>query len=172
MLFGSINVTQMVIIMVYVWLLAVTNLNRLISIINVVSDYGWIKTNMILSITLQICESNDTLFAWASPSPCMIASSPSQTLSSLSQTCGNVPLLSLLRHPPLPLPGYMCRWTSQRTHVVDRFCWPFLPCASTWQLCWHVHATWLSNREEGPIIAKKKTGCTCATHYSATLVLL
>jgi hypothetical protein len=46
-LFGSRNVTQMVMVMVYVRLLAVTNLNRLVSIFSVVSDYGWTKTNMI-----------------------------------------------------------------------------------------------------------------------------
>jgi hypothetical protein len=39
-LFGSRNVTQMVMVMVYVRLLAVTNLNRLVSIFSVVSDYG------------------------------------------------------------------------------------------------------------------------------------
>jgi hypothetical protein len=44
-LFGSRNVTEMV--MVYVRLLAVTNLNRLVSIFSVVSDYGWTKTNII-----------------------------------------------------------------------------------------------------------------------------
>jgi hypothetical protein len=44
-LFGSRNVTQMV--MVYVRLLAVTNLNRLVSIFSVVFDYSWTKTNMI-----------------------------------------------------------------------------------------------------------------------------
>jgi hypothetical protein len=48
-LFGSRNVTQMVMVMVmvYVRLLAVTNLNRLVSNFSVVSDYGWTKTNMI-----------------------------------------------------------------------------------------------------------------------------
>jgi hypothetical protein len=44
-LFGSKNITQMV--MVYARLLMVTNLNRLISNFSVVSDYGWTKTNMI-----------------------------------------------------------------------------------------------------------------------------
>jgi hypothetical protein len=38
--FGSRNVTQMVMVMVYVRLLAVSNFS-------VVSDYGWTKTNMI-----------------------------------------------------------------------------------------------------------------------------
>jgi hypothetical protein len=37
-LFSSTNVTQMV--MVYALLLAVTNLNRMVSIFSVVSDYG------------------------------------------------------------------------------------------------------------------------------------
>jgi hypothetical protein len=37
----------MVMVMVYVRLLAVTNLNRLISIFSVVSNYDWTKTNMI-----------------------------------------------------------------------------------------------------------------------------
>jgi hypothetical protein len=46
-LFGSRNVTQMVMVTVYVRLLAVTKLNRLVSIFSVVSDYGWTKTNMI-----------------------------------------------------------------------------------------------------------------------------
>jgi hypothetical protein len=46
-LFGSKNVTQMVMVMVLARLLAVTNLNRLVSNFNVVSDYGWTKTNMI-----------------------------------------------------------------------------------------------------------------------------
>jgi hypothetical protein len=46
-LFGSKNVTQMVMVMVSARLLAVTNLNRLISNFSVVSDYGWTKTNMI-----------------------------------------------------------------------------------------------------------------------------
>jgi hypothetical protein len=42
-LFGSRNVMQMVMVMVYGRLLAVTNLNRLVSNFSVVSDYGWIK---------------------------------------------------------------------------------------------------------------------------------
>jgi hypothetical protein len=46
-LFGSKNVTQMVMVMVSARLLAVTNLNRLVSNFSVVSDYGWTKTNMI-----------------------------------------------------------------------------------------------------------------------------
>jgi hypothetical protein len=46
-LFGSKNVTQMVMIMVSARLLAVTNLNRLVSNFSVVSDYDWTKTNMI-----------------------------------------------------------------------------------------------------------------------------
>jgi hypothetical protein len=46
-LFGSKNVTQTVMVMVYARLLAVTNLNRLVSNFSVVSDYGWTKTNMI-----------------------------------------------------------------------------------------------------------------------------
>jgi hypothetical protein len=46
-LFGSKNVTQMVMVMVYARLLALTNLNRLISNFSVVSGYGWTKTNMI-----------------------------------------------------------------------------------------------------------------------------
>jgi hypothetical protein len=46
-LFGSKNVTQMVMVMVLARLLSVTNLNRLISNFSVVSDYGWTKTNMI-----------------------------------------------------------------------------------------------------------------------------
>jgi hypothetical protein len=46
-LFGSKNVTQMVMVMVSVRLLAVTNLNRLVSNFSVISDYGWTKTNMI-----------------------------------------------------------------------------------------------------------------------------
>jgi hypothetical protein len=45
--FGSKNVTQMVMVMVSARLLAVTNLNRLVSNFSVVSDYGWTKTNMI-----------------------------------------------------------------------------------------------------------------------------
>jgi hypothetical protein len=44
-MFGSKNVTQMV--MVSTRLLAVTNLNRLVSNFRVVFDYGWTKTNMI-----------------------------------------------------------------------------------------------------------------------------
>jgi hypothetical protein len=47
MLFGSKNVTQMVMVTVSARLLAVTNLNRLVSNFSVVSDYGWIKTNMV-----------------------------------------------------------------------------------------------------------------------------
>jgi hypothetical protein len=47
MLFGSKNVTQMVMVMIYARLLAVTNLNRLVLNFNVVSDYDWTKTNMI-----------------------------------------------------------------------------------------------------------------------------
>jgi hypothetical protein len=47
MLFGSKNVTQMAMVTVYDRLLVVTNLNRLVSIFSVVSDYGWTKTNMI-----------------------------------------------------------------------------------------------------------------------------
>jgi hypothetical protein len=39
-LFGSKNVTQMVMVMVSARLLAVTNLNRLVSNFSVVSDYG------------------------------------------------------------------------------------------------------------------------------------
>jgi hypothetical protein len=46
-LFGSKNVTQMVMVMIYARLLAVTNLNRLVSNFSAVSDYGWTKTNMI-----------------------------------------------------------------------------------------------------------------------------
>jgi hypothetical protein len=46
-LFGSRNVKQMVMVMVYARLLAVTNLNRLVSIFSVVSYYSWTKTNMI-----------------------------------------------------------------------------------------------------------------------------
>jgi imidazolonepropionase-like amidohydrolase len=46
-LFGSKNVRQMVMVMVSARLLAVTNLNRLVSNFSVVSDYGWTKTNMI-----------------------------------------------------------------------------------------------------------------------------
>jgi hypothetical protein len=46
-LFGSKNVTQMVMVMVYARLLMVTNLNRLLSNFSVISDYGWTKTNMI-----------------------------------------------------------------------------------------------------------------------------
>jgi hypothetical protein len=46
-LFGSKNVTQMVMVMVSARLLAVTNLNRQVSNFSVVSDYGWTKTNMI-----------------------------------------------------------------------------------------------------------------------------
>jgi hypothetical protein len=46
-LFGSKNVTQMVMVMVSARLLAVTNLNRLVSNFSVVFDYGWTKTNMI-----------------------------------------------------------------------------------------------------------------------------
>jgi hypothetical protein len=46
-LFGSKNITQMIIVIIYVRLLAVTNLNRLISNFSVVSDYDWTKTNMI-----------------------------------------------------------------------------------------------------------------------------
>jgi hypothetical protein len=46
-LFGSKNVTQMVMVMVSARLLTVTNLNRLVSNFSVVSDYGWTKTNMI-----------------------------------------------------------------------------------------------------------------------------
>jgi hypothetical protein len=46
-LFGSKNVTQMVMVMVSARLLAVTNFNRLVSNFSVVSDYGWTKTNMI-----------------------------------------------------------------------------------------------------------------------------
>jgi hypothetical protein len=69
MLFGSRNVTQMVMVMVYARLLAVTNLNRLVSIFSVISDYGWTKINMIsryqLPIALQICEPNDTLVSLA-----------------------------------------------------------------------------------------------------------
>jgi hypothetical protein len=41
------NVTQMIMVMVYARLLAVTNLNRLISNFSVVSHYGWTKTNMM-----------------------------------------------------------------------------------------------------------------------------
>jgi hypothetical protein len=39
-LFGLKNVTQMVMVTVYDRLLVVTNLNRLVSIFSVVSDYG------------------------------------------------------------------------------------------------------------------------------------
>jgi hypothetical protein len=39
--FGSQNVSQMVTVMVCIRLPAVTNLNRLVSISSVVSDYGW-----------------------------------------------------------------------------------------------------------------------------------
>jgi hypothetical protein len=39
-LFGSRNVAQMVMVMIYTRLLAVTNLNRLVLIFSVVSDYG------------------------------------------------------------------------------------------------------------------------------------
>jgi hypothetical protein len=46
-LFGSKNVTQMVMVMVSARLLTVTNLNRLVSNFSVVSDYDWTKTNMI-----------------------------------------------------------------------------------------------------------------------------
>jgi hypothetical protein len=46
-LFGSKIVTQMVMVMVSARLLAVTNLNRLVSNFSVVSDYGCTKTNMI-----------------------------------------------------------------------------------------------------------------------------
>jgi hypothetical protein len=46
-LFGSRNVTQMVMVTVYVRLLPVINLNRLVSNFSVISDYGWTKTNMI-----------------------------------------------------------------------------------------------------------------------------
>jgi hypothetical protein len=46
-LFGSRNVRQMVIVMVYTRLPAVTSLNRPVSIFSVVSNYGWTKTNMI-----------------------------------------------------------------------------------------------------------------------------
>jgi hypothetical protein len=46
-LFGLRNVMQMVMVMVYARLLAVINLNRLISNFSMVSDYGWTKTNMI-----------------------------------------------------------------------------------------------------------------------------
>jgi hypothetical protein len=46
-LFGSKNVTQMVMVTVYDRLLVVTNLNSLVSIFSMVSDYGWTKTNMI-----------------------------------------------------------------------------------------------------------------------------
>jgi hypothetical protein len=48
-LFGSKNVTQMVMVMVMVYarLLAVTNLNSLVSNFSVVSEYGWTKTNLI-----------------------------------------------------------------------------------------------------------------------------
>jgi hypothetical protein len=35
------------VVMVYARLLVVTNLNRLVSNFSVVSDYSWIKTNMI-----------------------------------------------------------------------------------------------------------------------------
>jgi hypothetical protein len=37
----------MVMVMVYARLLAVTNLNRLVSNFSVVSDYSWTKTNII-----------------------------------------------------------------------------------------------------------------------------
>jgi hypothetical protein len=46
-LFGLRNVMQIVMVMVYARLLAVINLNRLISNFSMVSDYGWTKTNMI-----------------------------------------------------------------------------------------------------------------------------
>jgi hypothetical protein len=46
-LFGSKNVTQMVMVMVLARLLTVTNLNRLVLNFSVVSDYDWTKTNMI-----------------------------------------------------------------------------------------------------------------------------
>jgi hypothetical protein len=46
-LFGSKNVTQMLMVMVYARLLAVTNLNKLVSNFSTVSDYGWTITNMI-----------------------------------------------------------------------------------------------------------------------------
>jgi hypothetical protein len=46
-MFGSKNVTQMVMVMVSARLLVVTNLNRLVSNFSVISDYGWTKTNMI-----------------------------------------------------------------------------------------------------------------------------
>jgi hypothetical protein len=39
-LFGSRNVTEMIMVMVYARLLAVTSLNRLISLFSVISDYG------------------------------------------------------------------------------------------------------------------------------------
>jgi hypothetical protein len=46
-LFGSRNVTQRVMIMVYIRLLSVTSLNSPVSIFSMVSDYGGTKTNMI-----------------------------------------------------------------------------------------------------------------------------
>jgi hypothetical protein len=46
-LFGSINVTQRVMVMVYIRLLSVTSLNSLVLIFSMVSDYGGTKTNMI-----------------------------------------------------------------------------------------------------------------------------
>jgi hypothetical protein len=46
-LFGSRNVTQRVMVMVYIRLLSVTSLNSPVSIFSMVSDYGGTKTNMI-----------------------------------------------------------------------------------------------------------------------------
>jgi hypothetical protein len=46
-LFGSRNVTQRVIVMVYIRLLSVTSLNSAVSIFSMVSDYGGTKINMI-----------------------------------------------------------------------------------------------------------------------------
>jgi hypothetical protein len=46
-LFGSRNVTQRLMVMVYIRLLSVTSLNSPVSIFSMISDYGGTKTNMI-----------------------------------------------------------------------------------------------------------------------------
>jgi hypothetical protein len=46
-LFGLRNVTQRVMVMVYIRLLLVTSLNSPVSIFSMISDYGGTKTNMI-----------------------------------------------------------------------------------------------------------------------------
>jgi hypothetical protein len=46
-LFGSGNVTQRVMVIVYIRLLPVTSLNNPVSIFSMISDYGRTKTNMI-----------------------------------------------------------------------------------------------------------------------------